>query len=177
MLNEKGESRGMVACVFWTGCNAYKNTKRRRKHCHFVYMRGDACMSVTGLCPSVTDLPFCQVPSTVCLLCFVFGRYPVRGFSISLQMNGTMIRLNRYRPLPFKFCPYLNPPEWKRRFIFQYIYDVYIVTCGPFPGNDLANTLPQRDCSLETNWLRYTVSMDMKTESCKHAETRPLLRN
>jgi hypothetical protein len=53
----------------------------------------------------------------------------------------------------------------------------YIVTCGPFLGNELANTLPRRDRFLETNWLRNTVSMNTKTESCKHLETRQLLGN
>jgi hypothetical protein len=35
---------------------------------------------------------------------------------------------------------------------------LYIVTCGPFLANKLANTLPLRDGFLETNWLWNTVS-------------------
>jgi hypothetical protein len=57
-------------------------------------------------------------------------------------------------------------------FLIWYIFPIYyyIVTCGPSLTHELANTLPRRDCFLETNWLRNTVSRYTKTESCKHLE-------
>jgi hypothetical protein len=44
----------------------------------------------------------------------------------------------------------------------------YIVTCGPFLGNEWVNTLPRRDWFLETDFE--TVSRNTETESCKDLE-------
>jgi hypothetical protein len=63
----------------------------------------------------------------------------------------------------------LSPPS--HTFLFG---PFNIVTCGPFLGNEWANTFPRRDWFLETSWFRKTVSMDAETENCKHLENQPV---